>query len=118
MTVETERYIGLCMAAGGIRSGTDTVLSEARAGHSKLVLVACDASDRTKKQISDKCSYYKVKLFSTELTADEIASMIGKHSACVAVSFTGRGPWANVLKALESEKTDVPDTTEDRKDDN
>ena len=113
----TERYIGLCMAAGGVRTGVDAVLGEVRAHRAKLVLLASDASDRTKKQVTDKCTYYNVKLFSGGYTGDDIARMLGKKSSCAAVAFIGKGPWESVKTALQKGQTDVPATTEDRKDD-
>ena len=106
------------MAAGGVRTGAETVLGEIRAGRAKLVLLSSDASDRTKKQISDKCKFYNIKLFETQYTADALASVIGKKSPCAAIALTGRGPWKNVLDSLTQTKTDVPAMNEDRKDDN
>lgn len=109
-----DRYIGLCMAAGGVKTGVDTVLGEVRSQRAKFVLLATDASDRTKKQVTDKCTYYKVKIYSGGYTGDDIAHLCGKRSSCAAVAFIGKGPWASVKKSLETEQTA---TTEDRKDD-
>ena len=116
--VTARQYIGLCMAAGGVKTGVDTVLGEIRSLKARLVIVSSDASERTKKQLTDKCSYYKVKLIGTDFTADALAGMIGKKAPCAAIALTGRGPWKKVLESLEAEETDVPSTTEDRKDDN
>ena len=41
-------YIGLCVAAGGVTTGFDLVLGEIRRGRAKFVLIASDASERTK----------------------------------------------------------------------
>ena len=113
----TERYIGLCMAAGGVKTGVDMVLGEVRSHRAKLVLLASDASDRTKKQVTDKCNYYNIPLFSGGYTGDDIAQMLGKRSPCAAVAFIGKGPWESVKTALRMGQTDEPATTEDRKDD-
>lgn len=97
-----EKYIGLCASAGGVTTGFDLVLGEIRKGRAKFVLVASDASDRTKKQITDKCAYYNVKFFILdEYSSEAIAHMLGKRSFCAAAAFTGRGPWKTALDALE-----------------
>ena len=105
------------MAAGGVKTGVDIVLGEVRSRRAKFVLLACDASERTKKQVRDKCTYYNVTLFSGGYTGDDIAQMLGKKSSCAAVAFIGKGPWESVKTALRMGQTDVPATTEDRKDD-
>ncbi len=104
-----ERYIGLCMAAGGVVTGTDLVLGAVRSGRAKFVLISRDASERTKKQLTDKCTYYQVNYRISEYDSAALAQMLGKKSLCSAAAFTGRGPWANVMKAF-SETTD-PDGT-------
>ena len=113
-----KKYICLCVAAGGVKSGVETVLGEVRSRRAKFVLMASDASDRTKKQLTDKCNYYGVKLIKADCTADELADVIGKKSLCAAVSFTGKGPSDSALTALEASENDAIAMTEDRKDDN
>jgi len=114
----TERYLGLCMAAGGIKTGTDTVLGEIRSHRAKFVLVASDASERTKKQLTDKCNYYKVTVFSAGYTGAQLAQLLGKKSQCAAVAFIGKGPWEKVKETFLPAQTEESTTTEDRKDEN
>ncbi len=99
----TANLIGLCRAAGGITMGTDAVLDEVRHGRAKFVLLASDASDRTRKQITDKCNFYHVKLFDSTYTSAALADMLGKRSCCVAAAFTGKGPWKGVCQALDGQ---------------
>lgn len=97
----TEKLIGLCKAAGGVVTGTDAVLTEVRRGRAKFVLIASDASERTQKQLTDKCNYYHVTYFIGNYTGAAIADMLGKRSCCVAAAFTGVGPWESVCRALD-----------------
>ena len=118
----TERYIGLCMAAGGVITGTDLVLGAVRGGKAKFVLIASDASNRTKKQLTDKCTYYNVNYCIGEYDSAAIAQMLGKRSSCSAAAFTGRGPWLNVMRTFISndplsEKPAAKECCDDRKDD-
>ncbi|MBR5365043.1 MAG: ribosomal L7Ae/L30e/S12e/Gadd45 family protein [Clostridia bacterium] len=100
----TENLIGLCRAAGGVTTGSEAVLDEVRHGRAKFVLLASDASERTRKQITDKCKYYHVTLFDGTYTSAALAGMLGKSSCCVAAAFGARGPWKSVCEALGGEE--------------
>ena len=54
--------LGLCMRAGKLKSGEFATLQAVRENKAELVIVSEDASDNTKKQFNDKCSYYKVPI--------------------------------------------------------
>ena len=110
-----ERTIGLCRAAGGVVIGTDSVLAEVRRGRAKFLLIASDASERTRKQLSDKGAFYQVKVFHTEMDSAAMAKVLGKP--CVAAAFNGKGPWKCVLEALEAAAPKNEDCCDDRKDD-
>ena len=107
--------LGLCMAAGGVKTGTDTVLGEIRSRSAKFVMTASDASERTLKQIRDKCRTYGIDCYEAPLSGTELADALGKRSTCVAVSFNGRGPWRNVLSEL-TQNTDTSGSDRNGKD--
>ena len=54
--------LGLSMRAGKLKSGEFATLEAIRGHKAELVIVSEDASDNTKKQFSDKCSYYEVPM--------------------------------------------------------
>ena len=62
-------FLGLATRAGKIVSGDDSTLLELKRGNVKLVIVAEDASDNTKKLFKDKSSYRNVPYvyFSSKL---------------------------------------------------
>ena len=98
-------WMGLCKAAGGVTSGFDSVLGEVRCGKAKLVMISADASDRTRKQIKDKCGFHGVKCVECEFTSEELGHAIGRDSA-VAVSFGGKGCFNKIRDYYtEKEKT-------------
>ena len=107
-----ERTIGLCRAAGGVVIGTDSVLAEIRRGRAKFLLIASDASERTLKQLTDKCAFYQVTYYQTDMDSAAMAKVLGKP--CVAAAFNGKGPWKCVMEALTPKNEDCCD---DRKDD-
>ena len=54
--------IGLAMKAGRCISGEVMTESEIKSGKARLVIVASDASDNTKKKFRDMCKFYRVPI--------------------------------------------------------
>lgn len=54
--------IGLAMKAGRCTSGEMMTENETKSGKAKLVIVAADASENTKKKFRDMCEFYKVPI--------------------------------------------------------
>lgn len=78
--------IGLATRARKIVSGEFSTEKAVKAGSAFLVLVACDASDNTKKLFQDKCAYYHVpvRIFGTKARLG--AAMGKEHRASVAIT--------------------------------
>ena len=77
--------VGLAAKAGRIASGEFQTEAAVKDGTAKLVLVAEDASENTKKLFRDKCSFYRVPLCFIG-TKEELGATIGKeYRASVAV---------------------------------
>lgn len=53
--------IGMAKKAGKLAGGEFAVKNAVRTGIAKVVIIAADASDNTKKSIKNSCEYYKVK---------------------------------------------------------
>ncbi|MDF2800514.1 MAG: hypothetical protein K0S61_417 [Anaerocolumna sp.] len=56
-------YIGLAAKAGTIKSGEFMTETTVKDGKAKLVIVAVDASNNTKKMFTNMCTYYKVPIY-------------------------------------------------------
>ena len=69
--------MGLAMRAGKLVTGEELTIADIRRNKAKIVFVANDASENTKKKIKDKSSYYEVPCFELFSEA-EITQMIGK----------------------------------------
>jgi ribosomal protein L7Ae-like RNA K-turn-binding protein len=81
--------LGMAMRAGKVVTGDETVLKTVRQGKTKLVLMASDASDNTKKKYRDKCRTYGVKLVEA-FDRITLGEAIGKSErVLVAVTDTG-----------------------------
>lgn len=59
MTTRFYSNLGLAMRAGKMVTGDEGVLDAIRKGEAKLVIVAQDASENTRKKFRDKCIYFQ-----------------------------------------------------------
>ncbi len=112
------RYLGLCRRAGGVIRGGETILrsvrSESTAKKPALVLIASDASDRTAKQLADKCRYYAVPCYRTTADSYRLAEMTGFTSPCAALGvLRGKGPSEALQSVCGALWTDSTAKTED-----
>lgn len=89
--------LGLASRARKICSGGDSVMKAIRKNDAKLVLIASDASNRTKKTIQDKCRYYGVNLYTVS-NQFELGKAIGKDKR-ITVAVTDEG-FAKKLASL------------------
>ena len=80
--------LGLCKRAGKLVHG-DELMGAIASSKVKLVILSNDASDRTKKQYRDKCSFYKTDLIEF-VSREELSMAIGMHNR-VAVGVEDRG---------------------------
>lgn len=93
--------LGLSTKAGKLVSGEETVLADVKKQQVKLVIVATDCSDSTKKKMKDKCSFYKVPCIE-QFTTAEISYSIGKKRSIVAFADSG---FANSFQKLADNNT-------------
>ena len=83
--------LGFAMRAGKVIIGTDLVCaSMAKRGKdkAKIILIAADASEGTKKKIIFKSEYYGVEAVVSNIDASELGRLLGKLYAPAAVAIT------------------------------
>lgn len=84
-----QSMIGIAQKAGKLVSGEFACESAVKSGEARLVIIAQDASDNTKKLFNNKCTYYKVPVIEC-LSKEELGRSIGKdYRAVAAVSDQG-----------------------------
>lgn len=92
-------YLGLAAAKRSVVTGSDLVLREVRKQKPAIcVLLASDASERTTKQICDKCTYYGVSLIRLDTDMEALGARIGKISQVACVAVTDRGLASQIVK--------------------
>ena len=78
--------IGLATRAGKTVSGEFSTEKCVKSGQAKLVVIASDASDNTKKKFSNMCAYYQVPFFIAG-DKESLGHCMGKeYRASLAVS--------------------------------
>ena len=74
--------IGIAKRAGALLSGAPSVTAEVRAYKSKakvnVVLMSCECSENTKKQITNACDFHGILLKILSVTMDDFGHAIGK----------------------------------------
>ena len=74
--------LGLCLKAGKLCHGADSVIEGIRTKMVKYVFLANDAAINTKKKITDKAKFYSVEV-NEEYTSLELSTAIGKSGRMV-----------------------------------
>ena len=93
--------LGLGARGRNVVSGELQTLNAVKDGSAMLVIVAEDASENTKKQFVDKCSFYEVPL-RVYGSREALGRAIGKEMrSSLAVIDTGLAQ--SVMRYLESE---------------
>ena len=91
--------LGLAMRAGHVVSGEFMTEKAIRDGDARLVIVAEDASDNTKKKFSDSCKYYKIA-YALYGDKEMLGNAIGKQFRA-SLAVTDKGFAASISKNLE-----------------
>lgn len=71
-------YLGLAMKAGKLASGEFMTEKSVKENKAKLVIVAEDASDNTKKMFQNMCAFYHVPIY-TMSNKESLGHGIGKQ---------------------------------------
>jgi len=83
--------LGFAQKARKLASGDAAVDKAVKSGQAKLLIIASDASDNTRKGYRDMADYYNVTYYEV-LSKDQIGHSIGKPPrAVLAVTDTGFG---------------------------
>ncbi|MDL2294518.1 ribosomal L7Ae/L30e/S12e/Gadd45 family protein [Ruminococcaceae bacterium OttesenSCG-928-D13] len=85
MTDKLLGALGLCRRAGALAAGFDVVCEAAQGGKAELVLLAADASERTRRKVTEAC-LGRCKLIETDITQQALAGLLSKPTAVLAVT--------------------------------
>ncbi len=101
-------YIGFAKRSGKVAVGAEQTISAIRTAQGKATAVlSSDSSERTKKQIKDKCAHYDAPLVIPGLSGDDLARAAGKKMTVSTLAVTDAS-LASALAALCGDEE--PDT--------
>lgn len=104
------RLLGFAARSRKLLCGASRVLAQITSKEPPtIVIIAADASARTRKQLTDKCRYRKIPVAMTSLTGDELAATLGSSASVMAASPTDRSICAEILKSIEEFGGDKPE---------
>ncbi|MFC6465499.1 L7Ae/L30e/S12e/Gadd45 family ribosomal protein [Marinilactibacillus sp. GCM10026970] len=89
--------LGLAQRSGNLISGEAIVLNAVRSRQAKIVILASDASENTKKQFLNKCEHYSIPV-REDFDRNAISSAIGKIRTVAAIT---DGGFARSLQKLQ-----------------
>ena len=93
--------IGFAMRAGKLVIGTELICRAMPKGNVKLVAVAKDASEATKKKLFAKSVFYGISAIEVDIDTDSLGVMLGKTYSPTAIAVTDEGFAAEIRKATE-----------------
>ncbi|MBO4845150.1 MAG: ribosomal L7Ae/L30e/S12e/Gadd45 family protein [Lachnospiraceae bacterium] len=91
--------LGLATRSRNVVSGEFKTEKSVKSGTAKLVIVADDASDNTKKEFRDMCTFYKVPCYFFG-TKEELGKSMGKEIRA-SLSITDDGFAGSIIKLLQ-----------------
>lgn len=101
MNKQILQTLGLAYVAKKAVSGEDAIAFEAKKGQIRLLFLAHDASDNTKKLYHNKAEYYHFEINET-FSKDELKHALGKR-ACSAIALIDAGFTKSIQKKLRNE---------------
>ncbi len=86
---KTADLLSICIKAGKAVKGFDSAAEAAENGKAHAILTACDASEKTVKEIRFICGTHGVTVIESELSKAETAQLCGKETAVLAICDDG-----------------------------
>lgn len=92
--------IGLCARARKLAIGTDIAIDSVRNSKSKLLLLAFDASQNSKKKVLNCAGYYNIPCYEIPIGISELGHCTGKSGNTAAVAVLDRNMINGINKII------------------
>ena len=93
MNNKAESMLGMARRAGKLEAGFERCATAVKSGKAKLMIICCDISEKTQKEMLFLCDKHNVAALQTELTLSQLSAAIGFKAGLCAVcdqGFAGR----------------------------
>ncbi len=98
-------HLGLCLRAGKLAVGEEPVREALASGRARVVFLAGDASDRTRRKLEPKLGDVPVHVAATKAM---LGSALGRES-CALCAVTDKGFARSLLQRLDAQTNTNPD---------
>lgn len=82
---KTLGFLGILRRAGKITIGCDPVCDSAAKGKAKLILMAEDISENTKKTVLKNTQEYRLHTYIIKCSKSDLSAAVGKQAAVISV---------------------------------
>lgn len=106
-------YLGLATRARKLVTGYNTCLEMIPRGKLKLIILAEDVGEKTKKKFEQKCESYEIEI-RVGLDANSMSSACGKSNKGI-FGITDQGFADSIIKLLDKENEDTEDKDKESK---
>lgn len=96
--------LGLCLKAGKLVTGEDSVLKAVRSNNAKVIIITEDASANTVKKMTNAGNFYNVPVVRFG-TKEKLGAALGKNIRAVA-AVLDEGFGAKILKTVGETATE------------
>jgi ribosomal protein L7Ae-like RNA K-turn-binding protein len=104
--------LGLCAKAGKLIYGVPMVCEALKKQKTVVAVIsAADNSPNSAKRLLDRCTFYGVPLYTTDIDGDTLSGAVGKSGRLAALAVTDQSLWGLVYSKL-------PKNTENDKQEN
>lgn len=95
-------YLGLATKAGKLVTGYNTCLDMIPRGKLKLIILAEDVGEKTKKRFEQKCESYGIEI-RTGIDADSMSKACGKRSKGI-FGITDKGFAGSIIALIDKNR--------------
>ena len=99
-----EGLLGLARKAGRVVFGTDQICEAIRRQRVRQVFIAADASDNTRKRLTNCCEYYGVSHADLPIPMEALARATGRTGDAAAAGITDEGFAAAMRKLINQNR--------------
>lgn len=104
-TEQAVKLLGFAARSRRIVCGAGQVIAQITSRTPPTVaVIASDASERTLKQLTDKCRSHGVRAVRTKLTGAELADLLGKGGATMAAAPTDQSIASEIVRLTFGDK--------------
>ena len=108
--IRLKGMLGFAMRAGKVIIGTELVCSAMASrgkDRARLLLIASDASDGTKKKLLHKAEFYGVEVLITNIDSSELGRLLGKLYAPASVAIIDDRFAEEIAKACRTDNSET-----------